>query len=217
MVEDRAGAGGRSAVVFVRHGESGWNRAGRLQGQAAEAPGLTARGMVQARQVAASLVGAGARLVITSDLRRARETASVIASMLGVPLTYDRRLRERAMGVVEGRPAASVPPELLGIAGGVVHDVRCAPAGGETLEAMARRVRQFVADLRSRVRGTIVVVTHGGVMRVARWQAGGGELEGMPWTGVANGTTWTLTWLWPAGRWEVEGGTGAAPRPAIGR
>jgi len=73
---------------LVRHGQSGWNVVGRIQGQSPQAPGLTETGREQAAQAAQVLAGQapGATLVVASDLTRAAQTAGIIADLLGLPL-----------------------------------------------------------------------------------------------------------------------------------
>ena len=63
-------------LLLVRHGESEWNVAGRVQGQAAGVR-LTPRGREQADAVARELAGCGAALLVSSDLERALETGSI--------------------------------------------------------------------------------------------------------------------------------------------
>src|SRR5579875_1756898 len=96
-------------VWLVRHAEGVWNQAGLVQGQA-DAPGLTPSGAAHARALAEFLAGTGAAAVVSSDLRRAVETARPIAARLGATLVTDRRLRERNLGRLEGGPASLLGP-----------------------------------------------------------------------------------------------------------
>src|SRR3954452_11777953 len=78
-------------LLLVRHGQSEWNAVGRWQGQAD--PPLTELGRAQARAAARAIGELDA--VFSSDLRRARETAEVIAECIGVgPVISDAGLRE---------------------------------------------------------------------------------------------------------------------------
>jgi ribonuclease H / adenosylcobalamin/alpha-ribazole phosphatase len=82
-------------INFVRHGESASNAAqGAMALPGNEGDRLTERGFEQAREVAERLGVAGATRVLTSPLRRARETAEVIAERLGLPVTEVEELRE---------------------------------------------------------------------------------------------------------------------------
>ena len=176
-------------LFIVRHGESGWNRMDLIQGQSPAAAGLTGRGRADAAAAAARLADSGATVILASDLRRARETAVPIAAALGVPTRLEPRLRERDLGAAEGRPAADVTPAETGFAGERVTDPDARPAGGESIRELYARVTGLLGELAASVPdGRIVLVTHGGPVRVARaYLAGLGAAE-MPWPPVLNGS-----------------------------
>jgi hypothetical protein len=106
---------GRPAAVLwlVRHGQSTWNVLGLVQGHCDQAR-LTARGAHQARNVANQLRGCPIGALYASDLQRAVATAAPLASVLGLSMTRDRRLRERSLGALEGTASAAVPSALSG-------------------------------------------------------------------------------------------------------
>lgn len=179
-------------VFLVRHGESHWNRAGLVQGQA-DAPGLTTLGVAQALGAAARLraaVSAPGRVeLVSSDLRRAVETARVILGAgVGAAVRIDPSLRERRLGVAEGRPPADVAG-LLGVAQGRVVDPDAAPPGGESVQALLARVTEALGRLAAGPgRPDTVVVAHGGVIRAALALAAGERPEAMAWRQVPNGS-----------------------------
>ncbi len=155
---------GRLTVYVLRHAESRWNVEGRLQGQTGHVP-LSARGRRQAAELGERLVGTGAVLVVSSDLRRAADTARPVAARLGVPLRFDVALREQALGVFEGRLATEVRA-LTGPAAWADPDWR--PPGGESLRDVHGRVAAAVDRLRrTSPGGPVVLVTHGDTARVA--------------------------------------------------
>lgn len=81
-------------LLLVRHGQSTWNAIHRWAGQAD--PPLSEEGRRQARQLGRRLRSFPFQLVVSSDLSRASETASVIAEELGIDAPEaDARLRER--------------------------------------------------------------------------------------------------------------------------
>ncbi len=86
-------------VYLVRHGETVWNAERRIQGHS-DSP-LTAKGEHQARQVGERIEHAGITHIISSDLGRTRRTAEIIADACGCDVTFDARLRELNMGVLE--------------------------------------------------------------------------------------------------------------------
>ncbi|HGM7042288.1 2,3-diphosphoglycerate-dependent phosphoglycerate mutase GpmB [Serratia sp. BNK-17] len=96
-------------VYLVRHGETEWNAARRIQGQS-DSP-LTTMGEHQARLVARRVSKEGITHIITSDLGRTRRTAQIIADACGCEVISDPRLRELHMGVLEERLIDSLTPQ----------------------------------------------------------------------------------------------------------
>jgi broad specificity phosphatase PhoE len=159
----------RTSLCLIRHGETPWNRAGRWQGHAD--PGLTAEGLVQARELARALVAEHAERpfhrLVASDLLRARATAAEVATALALELEVDARLRELDVGSWSGLTRAEIEarePELLRAFERGEPDVR--PGGGETRIEIRARSHAFVCELVARSAGErILVVTHLGVIR----------------------------------------------------
>ena len=90
----------RRTLFLFRHGETDWNREGRLQGHT-DTP-LNAAGLAQAEALAERLRVYRPDAVVSSDLTRALTTARIIAGALGVPLMTDDGLRETSVGEAEG-------------------------------------------------------------------------------------------------------------------
>src|SRR5580692_578071 len=92
-------------VLFIRHGETDWNRIKRIQGHI-DIP-LATTGLDQAQRLARRLAGEagqGGRLdaIYSSDLQRAQQTAQPIADALGLSLNLREGLRERSYGAFQG-------------------------------------------------------------------------------------------------------------------
>lgn len=87
-------------VIFIRPGETEWNRLGRWQGWTATP--LSAHGRAQVEQLAKFIRHIGMKALYSSDLRRAVETARILADRLGFEPIFDPRLRERGVGVWQG-------------------------------------------------------------------------------------------------------------------
>ena len=95
------GPNGASRVLFLfRHGETDWNREGRLQGHT-DTP-LNATGLAQAEALIERLRPHRLDAVVSSDLLRAVATARVVTEALGLPLLTDPGLRETNVGAAEG-------------------------------------------------------------------------------------------------------------------
>jgi probable phosphoglycerate mutase len=181
-------------LFLVRHGESGWNRERLIQGQSRMAPGLTPAGREDAFGAADDLVAAGADLILASDLRRAVETALAIAARLGVGIRLESRLRERLLGAAEGRPSDQVDPHELGVTGRRVTDPDARPLGGESVRQLYDRVTGLLSELVSTSPGRrIILVTHGGPIRVARAYLAGVGAGEMTWPNVPNGSIVVMT------------------------
>jgi probable phosphoglycerate mutase len=90
----------RRLLFVFRHGETDWNRAGRLQGHI-DTP-LNATGLAQAAALAEALREHRLDAIVSSDLSRALTTAQIVAETLGLPLTIDHGLRETSVGAAEG-------------------------------------------------------------------------------------------------------------------
>jgi 2,3-bisphosphoglycerate-dependent phosphoglycerate mutase len=176
-------------LFLVRHGESGWNRERLIQGQSRAAPGLTTAGRADAAAAASNLADSGAAFILASDLRRAAETARPIAARLGVPIWFEPRLRERRLGVAEGRPSDQIGPGDLGVTGRRVTDPDAWPPGGESVRQLYERITSLLSELLSSSPDRrIILVTHGGPIRVAcAYRAGLGVGE-MTWPAVPNGS-----------------------------
>lgn len=169
-------------IVLVRHGETEWNRLGRLQGHLDI--GLSAVGHEQAALLAARLAteqrqGARFDVCFSSDLSRARDTAEPLAHALGLPLRLTTSLRERHYGVFQGHDKAQIealfPAEY---AAWQARDPQFAPPGGESQQAFHERVNQALSRLvREHAGQRILCVAHGGVLDCAYRHALGIPLQ----------------------------------------
>lgn len=142
-------------LLLVRHGESEWNAIGRWQGWAD--PPLSELGTRQA-VVAGRGVGA-VDAIVSSDLQRARMTADIIASELGLgPVVVDAALRERDAGPWTGLTRRDIEAEWPGW----LNEGK-RPDGYEEDDSLLARVVPALLALEG-AGETILVVTHGGVI-----------------------------------------------------
>lgn len=153
-------------LLLVRHGETAWNASRRYQGQ--EDVRLNDAGREQAAAAARRLGSADLQVIYTSDLRRAAETARVIAQPHGLEVHEDARLRELNFGVWQGltyQQIADQDPRRL--ARWNADRVNRTPPEGESLAQMAARLREFLDEVRAQhPDDTVTVVSHGGTIRV---------------------------------------------------
>jgi 2,3-bisphosphoglycerate-dependent phosphoglycerate mutase len=180
---------------LVRHGESTWNTLGLAQGHNDLAQ-LTGRGLRQAAEAAEQFRGHPVRALYASDLRRAWQTAAAFAAVLELPVFADARLRERSLGVLEGTASAAIGPDVTGYADGRVTDPDTRPAGGESVRDLYQRAAAFYDELTAASplddapdegdEGDVVVVAHGGTLRVLNAYARGVPVEEMAWEPLEN-------------------------------
>lgn len=157
----------RTTVVLVRHGETDWNRAGRIQGWAPV--GLNDRGRTQARKLGAALEARyEIDALVASDLCRTRETAALLVeSGIDVEPTFDRGWRERDVGVYQGMDRETLGRRFPAFVPDHAAAVRERPEGGERLLDVHERVLAAWERLIHRLdEETVVVVTHGGPIRL---------------------------------------------------
>jgi probable phosphoglycerate mutase len=153
-----------TTLFAVRHGETAWNLVGRWQGHL-DSP-LTENGVKQAHALAGSLLGRGIEAIYSSDLGRAARTAAIIGAKLDLSVTFDRRLRERHVGLMQGKTKdefrAEYPEECAALDSG---DPDYVLPGGESARQRLQRSVACCAELAARhPDGTILIVTHGGVL-----------------------------------------------------
>jgi probable phosphoglycerate mutase len=185
---------------LVRHGQSAWNAAGRIQGQSPAAGGLTATGRDEAARAARQLAGhaPSAGSIVASDLARAAETARIIASVLGWPVDFDEDLREQRLGVLEGQRLAAPlgtgtsPATGQDAVDALWRDPYRRPPGGESVVDMYLRVHRALGRL-AVSRPATVVVTHGGPIRVATATYLPAPGRAMPRAEVGNASITTVT------------------------
>jgi broad specificity phosphatase PhoE/ribonuclease HI len=153
--------GSPTTTLLLRHGETEHTIRKLFSGSGGADPPLAASGSAQAAAAAAALTGRGITAIVSSPMRRARETADTVGSALGLPVREIDELRECAFGEWEGHTFAEVrerwPEELAGWLG----STSVTPPGGESLDAVDQRVRRARDKLLARhPEGTVLVVCH---------------------------------------------------------
>jgi probable phosphoglycerate mutase len=202
--------------VLLRHGQTAWNVAQRYQG-ATDIP-LTATGVAQARRAARLLAALGPDAIISSDLRRAARTAAELTALTGLDARFYEGLRETYAGAWQGLTT----PEIIARDGEVYAAWRRGEpvrrGGGELETEVADRAAPVVLSEADKLPddGTLVVVSHGGAIRVTigrllgldprHWESLGG-LSNCCWSVLGEGVNgWRL----------LEHNAGSLPEPVLG-
>jgi probable phosphoglycerate mutase len=153
-----------TSLVLVRHGETHWNRAGRIQGQTDSE--LTNIGIRQALAMGAMLAGERFDYLLSSDLGRALQTAQLIAPNTGLEVRIEPRFRERGFGIAEGKTYAEIDLEFPEMFSRIREtNPEYAAPGGESRRHFHERICLVMDEYANSHRGkSLLVVTHGGVL-----------------------------------------------------
>jgi glucosyl-3-phosphoglycerate phosphatase len=158
-------------LVMLRHGQTDYNLGSRMQGQLDT--DLSELGRAQAVAAAEVLGKLQPLLIVSSDLRRAYDTATRLAERTGLPVRADERLRETHLGDWQGMTHTEIDAEAPGARLAWREDATWAPHGGESRVDVAARSLPLVAELVSgepEWGGTgepdrpVVLVAHGGLI-----------------------------------------------------
>ena len=202
--------------MLWRHGQTAWNAELRFQGQTDVE--LDATGREQAERSARMLAALKPAAIVSSDLRRAAETAAALGAVTGLEVTHDRGLRETFAGEWEGLRRPEIQErfgaELAAWSAG--QDVR--PGGGESRSEVADRT---VGALELALAGvedgaTTIAVSHGGAIRTAI-----GRLLELPqplWgsLGPLSNCSWSVLEETRVGWRLLEHNAGSLPEPVLG-
>ncbi len=153
-------------ILLVRHGQTDWNLAGRWQGHI-DIP-LNTTGLEQARALAEHLHEQPISAVYASDLKRAQETGAVIAEAHGLALKTDARWRELHLGVFQGLTTSEINAKYPAESRRMREDYMgyVIPTGEARRAMQARAFAAYEQLLADEQGDEIVVVSHGGTIRV---------------------------------------------------
>ena len=209
-------------LVMLRHGQTDFNLGSRMQGQLDTE--LTELGRVQAVAAAEALAKHQPLRIVSSDLRRAYDTAVALGERTGLPVQVDRRLRETHLGDWQGMTHAEIDAVAPGARLAWRDDATWAPHGGESRVDVAARSVPLIADLIAgepewgavdEPERPVVLVAHGGLIAaltaallalpVANWPALGG-MGNASWTQLSGhfGDPETGTDDLDAIRWRLD-------------
>ncbi len=182
-------------LIFIRHGETDWNRQQRFQGQI-DVP-LNANGHAQAARLAQRLTSEVVDLLVCSDLLRTRQTAAPLAAVWGKTPTLDAGLREQHFGVLEGLDVPTIKLQHAALwECWLEHRGDFQLPGGESLHQFHTRVFGAVQELARENPGRkLAVVTHGGVLDMLWRSAHGLPIEGLRSCEIPNTGINRLRWV----------------------
>jgi len=175
-----------TTLTLLRHGQSGLNISGKVNGQVDDP--LTVVGREQVTATAEHLAMSKIEVIISSPLSRAQESADIVAAKLNLPVILEPRLAERHFGELQGLSWEEFSlkyPDLASYPGNSAQRQEYLP-GGETISAVESRVKVVLFNLLMKHWGKhILLVTHSGIIRVIGRSLGNSAI-GVKLTDLAN-------------------------------
>ena len=186
-------------IILIRHGETEWNSQKRMQGHSNSDLSEVGRGQIQA--LGELMKNVSFDHIYSSDSLRTRQTAEAITQYSGHTLQFDQRIREKNLGVFEGLTSTEAKerhPEVYSLfktagANYVIDE-------GESTQQLLERALEFIEEIRLRhPQERVVMVTHGGVVRVLMKHALGLSIDAPTRFIIKNtgifGLIWNENWL----------------------
>ena len=186
-------------IILIRHGETEWNSQKRMQGHSNSDLSEVGRGQIQA--LGELMKNVSFDHIYSSDSLRTRQTAEAITQYSGHTLQFDQRIREKNLGVFEGLTSTEAKerhPEVYRLfktagANYVIDE-------GESTQQLLERALEFSEEIRLRhPQERVVMVTHGGVVRVLMKHALGLSIDAPTRFIIKNtgifGLIWNENWL----------------------
>ena len=186
-------------IILIRHGETEWNSQKRMQGHSNSDLSEVGRGQIQ--ELGELMKNVSFDHIYSSDSLRTRQTAEAITQYSGHTLQFDQRIREKNLGVFEGLTSTEAKerhPEVYRLfktagANYVIDE-------GESTQQLLERALEFIEEIRLRhPQERVVMVTHGGVVRVLMKHALGLSIDAPTRFIIKNtgifGLIWNENWL----------------------
>lgn len=177
----------RCTIYIVRHGETEWNVAKRIQGHT-DSP-LTDVGIKQAKEVGELLRDVQFDAIFSSDSLRAKRTAEIMQLERKLAVVTTEILRERYFGTFEGKHVDTIK-EFDEIFDSLDEAEKASYTFSPDMESdndVTQRFLMFLREIAVRYAGkTLLVVTHGGVLRSFLIRIGFGTYDELPWGTIKN-------------------------------
>lgn len=148
--------------IFLRHGQTIHQTKKRniIYGWPDDNPpcGLTKFGEKQIKKAAKKLKNEKIDLIFSSDAKRTKQTAAIVAKKMGLKINYDKRLRDINWGIYQGKSKF----DALAYYKNIQSRFKKAPPKGESWNDCLKRITSFFKEIESKYSGkTILIVSHG--------------------------------------------------------
>lgn len=163
-------------IYFMRHGQTDWNVKKRIQGTTDIE--LNSEGIKQAEQAREKLKDIQIDIILSSPLKRAKKTAEIVNKDRKLKIIYDDKLKERCFGIYEGHVITNAEifeSEVLFDTNKNIERDNIEP-----INTLYKRIENKLDEIKEKYKGkNVLVVTHGGVLRVVN-----AYFKGIPEDGV---------------------------------
>jgi len=191
----------KTELILIRHGETEWNSQLRMQGHSDS--NLSVAGQAQILALGKWMKNIPFDHIYSSDSMRAQQTAKAIIQYSGHTLQFDKRLREKNLGIFEGlttEEAREYHPEAIRLfkTAGPQYIID----GGESTQQLLDRALEVIEEIRHRHhQKRVLLVTHGGVVRVLMKHALGLDINAPTRFLIKNAGLFSLIW---DDKWKVS-------------
>lgn len=163
---------------IIRHGQTNWNKEGRIQGKTDIE--LNEEGIKQAQEAKRILKDYPIDMIVSSTLKRARKTAEIINETKQEPIIFDNGIEERGFGDFEGKVRKEIHDEILDLEILDNYNLNKEYKGVETIRNLCDRVWGLLDELKREYKDkNILLVTHGGVIRAINGYFNGANEDGI--------------------------------------
>jgi broad specificity phosphatase PhoE/ribonuclease HI len=187
-----------TTLILVRHGDTPLSIEKRFSGRGGSDPGLNADGEAQVRAVADWLAPLAEEIdaVVSSPLRRTRETAEILAARLDKQVEVEDGLAEAAFGTWDGLTFTEVQQQFPDDLDAWLGSMDIAPGGGESFAEIDTRVRRTRDRLLARYPGkAVLAVTHVTPIKLMVRMALGAPLEAVYRMELASASVTVISWF----------------------
>jgi len=187
-----------TTIFLIRHGETPLTPFKKFSGDGPLNPELTQEGLAQAELVAKAVAKFNPEVIISSPLKRTKQTADALSRATGVPVNYDEAWRECSFGIWDGMSIDEVKEKYPADYHAWVSSTAVAPPEGESYDSVAIRIDEALEQIIAMYPGQrVAVVSHNGTIKTAAKLAIGAPADSIFHIDISPCSITTLS-IWPS-------------------